>query len=243
MTEFLSDNLQIYDRTIYLTHGDIVFKDSKIYCRINHTINHDDMHDSDFSINKNEITKIIIKTNPYIIKTIDGKYHVGKDSEIFVDSIDNNIYHITCTNLICKLNNYFHLLKKNNIYCEIGVKYGAGAAGVLQYSKDNNLNIELNLFEKDKYCCEFLRKRFIDEANVIEGNAAETLKYINKKFDFVFFDAHHHYKDDYPILQSLIPFLKESTVIIFDDYYYSKDVKQLVDEFCEKYNFKNVYTI
>ena len=66
---------------------------------------------------------------------------------------------------------------------------------------------------------------------------------LNIKYDFVFFDAHHHYKDDYPILQSLIPHLKESTVIIFDDYDYSEEVKILVNEFRENYNFPNIYTM
>lgn len=238
------NSLLIENGIIILKHGDLAFKDNKIYCREYHTINFDDMHDADFSINKNEITKIIVETNPYVIRTTDMKFHVGKDSIIFVDSInDNNIYHITCTNLRCKINEWFNLLKKDDVYAEIGVKYGAAAAGILQYSKDNNLNIEINLFEQDKYCCEFLRERFDNEANVIEGDATEKLKEINKKFDFVFFDAHHHYNDDYPILQSLIPYLKKSTIIIFDDYNYTEDVRRLVDEFCEKYNFENVYTI
>ena len=241
--KYIHKNLSVENGVIRLKHGDLAFKDNKIYCRVNHTINFDDMHDADFSVNIDEITKIIVETNPYVIRTCDMKYHVGKKQIIFIKSLDSNIYHITCTNLRCKINKWFNLLKKDDIYVEIGVKYGGAAAGVLNYSKNNDLNIELNLFEQDKFCCEFLRERFDNEANIIEGDATYKLKNVNKKFDFVFFDAHHHYNDDYPILESLIPYLKESTVIIFDDYYYSKDVKQLVDEFCEKYDFPNVYTI
>lgn len=241
--EYIHKNLSIENGVIRIKHGDLAFKDNKIYCRVNHTINFNDMRDADFSVNIDEITKIIVETNPYVIRTRDMKYHVGKKQIFFIKSLDSNIYHITCTNLICKINKWFNLLKKDDIYAEIGVKYGAAAAGVLNYSKDNDLNIELNLFEKNKFCCEFLRERFENEANIVEGDATYNLKNVNKKFDFVFFDAHHIYNNDYPILESLIPYLKESTVIIFDDFAI-KDVQKLVTEFKKQHpEFKNIYTI
>jgi len=245
--KYIYKNLSVENGVIRLKHGDLAFKDNKIYCRVNHTINFDDMHDANFSVNIDEITKIIVETNPYVIRTCDMKYHVGKKQIIFIKSLDSNIYHITCTNLRCKINKWFNLLKKDDIYAEIGVKYGAAAAGVLEYSKENNLNLSINLFEKDPGCCDFIRQRFKKDNNVtvFEGNATEEMNKLDKKYDFVFFDAHHHYKDDYPILQALIPHLKESTVIIFDDYSYCDDVKKLVDEFRNKHDndFPNVYTI
>lgn len=238
-------NINIDGDVLILWHGDLAFKDDVIYCREDHTINHDDMHDADFCVPKCLIKQIIIKTSPYVIQTYDYKYHVGTENIINVDSLDNNIYHITCTNLRCKIQDWFKYLNKNDVYVEIGVKFGAASAGVLQYSKDNDLNISINLLEKDANCCEFLRERFKNDANIFEGDATEKMNDIEEKFDFVFFDAHHHYKDDYPILQALIPHLKKSTVILFDDYSFCNDVKKLVDEFRNEYDndFPNVYAI
>jgi len=240
-------NINIEDNVLTLWHGDLAFKDNMIYCRRDHTINHNDMHDADFCIPKRLIKQIIVQKNPYVIQTYDHKYHVGTENIINVDSLDNNIFHITCTNLKCKIQDWFKYLKKNDIYVEIGVKFGAASAGVLEYSKENNLNLSINLFEKDPGCCDFIRQRFKKDNNVtvFEGNATEEMNKLDKKYDFVFFDAHHHYKDDYPILQALIPHLKKSTVILFDDYSYCDDVKKLVDEFRNEHDndFPNVYAI
>ena len=35
----------------------------------------------------------------------------------------------------------FTVLKENNIYGEIGVKFGGAAGGILEYSKENDLNL------------------------------------------------------------------------------------------------------
>ena len=239
-------NLKYVNDVIYLTHGDLAFKNGKIYCRHDHTINHNDMHDADFCLDRNLVKTIIVNQIPYIIKHLNNKYSVGTEKCIDVSSLDNNIYHITCTNLKCKITNYFHLLKENNIYVELGVKFGAAAAGVLEYSKENNLNLSINLFEKDLNCCNFLRQRFENDNNVtvFEGDAAKEMNKLNQKYDFVFFDTHHHYNDDYPILQSLIPHLKEETIIVFDDYTEIEDVQKLVKEFQIQHSeFKNIYTI
>ena len=167
------------DGIISLTHGDLAFTDSLIYGRSSHTINFDDMRDADFSVDKNQVNKILIKTIPYVIKTKDNKYLFGTEEIIDVDQMDPEIYHITCTNLRCKLKEYFHLLKKDDIYVEIGVKFGAAANGILEYSNKNNLNISINLFEKDHNCCDFLRQRFNDNntVNIFEGDA--TKKWMN----------------------------------------------------------------
>ena len=239
-------NLKYVNGVIYLDHGDLAFKNGKIYGRHDHTINHHDMHDAEFCLDINKVKKIIVNKSPYIIKNFNNQYFLGTEKCIDVSSLDSNIYHITCTNLKCKISNYFHLLKENNIYVEIGVKFGGAAGGILEYSKENDLNLSINLFEKDPNCCGFLRQRFNDDKNVtiFEGDASEEINKLNQKYDFVFFDAHHHYKDDYPILQSLIPHLKEETILIFDDYNEIEDVQKLVKEFKTQYpEFKNIYTI
>ena len=113
---------------VHLDHGDLAFKNGKIYGRHDHTINHHDMHDAEFCLDINKVKKIIVNKSPYIIKNFNNQYFLGTEKCIDVSSLDSNIYHITCTNLKCKISNYFHLLKENNIYVEIGVKFG-GAAG------------------------------------------------------------------------------------------------------------------
>ena len=239
-------SLKYINGIIYLTHGDLAFKNGKIYGNHYHTLYRDDMHNAEFCLDINKVKMIIVNIPLYIIKKIDGQYFESTEKYIDVSSLDSNIYHITCTNLKCKITNYFHLLKENDIYVEIGVKFGGTAGRVLEYSKENNLNLSINLFEKEPNCCSFLKQKFKNDNNVtiFEGDAAKEINKLNQKYDFVFFDASHHYKIDYQILQSLIPHLKEETIIIFDDYHEIEDVQKLVKEFKTQYpEFKNIYTI
>ena len=236
--------LVINKDSIIFDHSDIVFNNSYIYIKKNNTILKEDLSDADYMVDKNRIKKINPLITPYIIQTNDNKLSFGYEKNIEVNKL-YNVRRITRLNLVCKIYNYIYLLKDNYKYAERGVKYGATTLSVLNYIKRNNLNIQIDLFEKNKNCCDLLKDTFKDEKNIniFCGDASKTLNESKDKYDFVFFDASHHYKIDNLILQSLIPHLKPSSIIIFDDYNSREDVKRLVDEFERNYNFKNVYKL
>lgn len=235
--------LVIDNDSISFGHSDIVFTDSFIYIKNDNSILKNDLSDAHYKIDKNIIKTINPLATPYIIQTNDNKLSFGYEKNIDVNNL-YNVRRITLLNLTCKIHNYMYLLKDNFKYAEIGVKYGATALSILNYAKANKLNIQIDLFEKNQYHCDLLKDIIKNEnINMYCGDASKTLNESNDKYDFVFFDASHHYKIDYLILQSLIPHLKPSSIIIFDDYNSKEDVKKLVDEFEQNYNFENVYKL
>ena len=229
--------------SIIFDHSDIVFTDSCIYIKNDSTIIKSDLSDAHYRIDKNIIKTIYPLKTPYIIQTNDNKFSFCYDANIDVNNL-YNVRRITLLNLNSKIHNYMYLLKDNFKYAEIGVRYGATALSILNYAKTNKLNIQIDLFEKNPYHCDLLKDTIKNEnVNIYCGDASKTLNELNDKYDFVFFDASHHYKIDYLILQSLIPHLKSSSIIIFDDYNSKEDVKKLVDEFEQNYNFENIFKL
>lgn len=120
------------------------------------------------------------------------------------------------------------LEKTDKIVAEIGIKFGATTKLITESFPNID---QYYCFERRPEYCEFLKKTLSDSRIILmEGNAADTLKMVDVKFDFVYFDASHNYEIDSLILTSLIPKLKDSTKIVFDDYNIP-DIRRLCDEF------------
>ena len=88
---------------------------------------------------------------------------------------------------------------------------------------------------------EELLEKFKENVHLIQGNSNSVLKKIDMtKIDYVFLDGGHHYKTVKNDLSNCIEVLENNGTILCDDYSlpYTPGVKQAVDEFVNKNNFK-----
>jgi len=88
---------------------------------------------------------------------------------------------------------------------------------------------------------EELLGKFKENVHLIQGNSNSVLKKIDMtKIDYVFLDGGHHYKTVINDLSNCIEVLENNGTILCDDYSlpYTPGVKQAVDEFVNKNNFK-----
>ena len=88
---------------------------------------------------------------------------------------------------------------------------------------------------------EELLEKFKENVHLIQGNSNSVLKKIDMtKIDYVFLDGGHHYKTVANDLSNCIEVLENNGTILCDDYSlpYTPGVKQAVDEFVNKNNFK-----
>jgi predicted O-methyltransferase YrrM len=80
---------------------------------------------------------------------------------------------------------------------------------------------------------EIFKKAGLDEINLITGNFDNTLPdVINglKQLDFVFVDGNHQKEATLKYFEWCLPKVHESTLLIFDDIYWSEGMKQAWDE-------------
>lgn len=127
-------------------------------------------------------------------------------------------------------------LKLENInMAEIGIRYSITSEDIL--NKFNNTIKRYDLYDVVHVCCEHARNifKYDNRINVFEGSADESFKKLDENiiYNFVYFDASHHYEIDIKILDELIKHIDKNTIICFDDYDV-KDVNKLVNEFVDK---------
>lgn len=121
---------------------------------------------------------------------------------------------ITTCNLTCKLDFKDQGATENSIVAEIGVRYGSTLLANYQGIK------EYYAFELNSRYCELILGLVSDpKVHIIQGAAQDTLLNLPSevKFDYVFFDASHHFTTDSLIWNSLRYHLHNKSVVIFDD--------------------------
>lgn len=90
-----------------------------------------------------------------------------------------------------------------------------GASEIAKVAKENFVQLKLNNIE------------------VVEGNIDETLnKALEKleRLDVVFFDANHRKKPTIQYFNACLPLTHDDTIFIFDDIYWSKEMKEAWEE-------------
>ncbi len=136
---------------------------------------------------------------------------------------------------------YLYCKKNQKIsVAEIGVKFGSTALDVLNLQDE--LISEYHGYEISESRSALIKERLKDFTNfkLITGDAAVTLKKNNFKYDFVFFDASHHYNSDMPILEELKNHLNDDSIIFVDDYE-MPDVKRCLEEFVKSGLYRVVF--
>ena len=86
-----------------------------------------------------------------------------------------------------------------------------------------------------------LLKKFGDNVSLIKGNSNNVLKKIDmSKVDYVFLDGGHEYSTVMNDLNCCLEVITNNRTVLCDDYNlsYAPGVKQAIDEFCNKNNFK-----
>ena len=86
-----------------------------------------------------------------------------------------------------------------------------------------------------------LLKKFGDNVSLIKGNSNNVLKKINMSMiDYVFLDGGHEYSTVMSDLNCCLEVITNKGTVLCDDYNltYAPGVKQAIDEFCNKNNFK-----
>ena len=180
---------------------------------------------------------MIFVKRPHVALTSEDKCILKKEgnSKYLTKSIQN----ITFSNIEGHPEKikYFieYLYRKNNkkiSVAEIGVKFGSTAFETLNLL--NDFISEYHGYEIDEARCELISERLEDFKNfkLIAGDAAVTMPQNNFEYDFVFFDASHHYNNDMPILKELKNHLTKDSIIFIDDFDIP-DVKRCIEEFVQ----------
>jgi len=86
-----------------------------------------------------------------------------------------------------------------------------------------------------------LLKKFLTNANIVQGNSNKVLKKINlNEIDYVFLDGGHKYETVRNDLNNLSKIVNNNGIILCDDYNltYAPGIKKAIDEFVTQNNFK-----
>ena len=188
---------------------------------------------------------MILVKRPHVALTAEDKCFLREeeDSKYFTKDIRN----ITFSNIEGHPEKIKHLIEylysENNkkiSLAEIGVKFGSTSFEILNLL--NHLISEYHGYELDEARCGLIKERLKDfpSFKVFSGDASLALKQNNFKYDFVFFDASHHYNIDMPILEELKNHLKDGSIIFFDDFEIP-DVKRCVEEFVQSGLYRVVF--
>ena len=84
-------------------------------------------------------------------------------------------------------------------------------------------------------------KKFLTNANIVQGNSNKVLKKINlNEIDYVFLDGGHKYETVRNDLNNLSKIVNNNGIILCDDYNltYAPGIKKAIDEFVTQNNFK-----
>ncbi len=130
--------------------------------------------------------------------------------------------------LLIRLIAYF---KPENIL-EIGTSIGLGTSAI----KIGNMDAEIATLEgcpeTSKIALELFKKNNFNRINLIKGDFKETLPKVIKQqqFNFIYFDGNHNKKATLDYFNTCLPTINNNSVWIFDDIYWSKEMKSAWSE-------------
>ena len=130
--------------------------------------------------------------------------------------------------LVILLVNYFQ--PKNVL--EIGTSLGLGTSAIKIGNKNSKTITLEGCPETSKIECNLFQKNNFKNIDLITGDFNETLPEITRKnkFDFIYFDGNHTKKATLAYFETCLPTTNNNSVWIFDDIYWSKEMKEAWSE-------------
>lgn len=125
----------------------------------------------------------------------------------------------------------FELVGKYNYknILELGTSFGIATSYLATYSKDiQTITIE-GCPEISKIAQTTFEQLNLSNIQLINGNIDDNLESSIKKLkalDLVYFDANHNYKSTIEYFNRCLPYIHENTLFIFDDIYWSPEMKK-----------------
>ena len=126
--------------------------------------------------------------------------------------------------LLIGLVNYF---KPSNIL-EIGTSIGLSTFAIKIANKYSKIITLEGCEETSKVAHQLFDKHKFNDIDIITGDFTETLPQIVKKnqFDFIYFDGNHTKKSTLEYFNFCLDTLKNQSIWVFDDIYWSKEMKE-----------------
>lgn len=126
--------------------------------------------------------------------------------------------------LLIRLIAYF---KPANIL-EIGTSIGLGTSAIKIGNNESQITTLEGCPETSRIAQELFKKNNFNKINIITGDFKETLPEVinNQQFDFIYFDGNHNKKATLDYFKTCLPTINNNSVWIFDDIYWSKEMKE-----------------
>ena len=130
--------------------------------------------------------------------------------------------------LLIRLVAYF----KPTSILEIGTSIGLGTSAIKIGNNESQITTLEGCPETSKIAQELFKKNDFNKINIITGDFKETLPKVtkNQQFDFIYFDGNHNKKATLDYFETCLPTINNNSVWIFDDIYWSKEMKEAWSE-------------
>ena len=125
--------------------------------------------------------------------------------------------------LLIRLTNYFQPEK----VLEIGTSLGLATVAMKIGNKNSNIKTLEGCSETSKVAKELFLKNNFKKIEIVNGDFKKTIPEIikNNQYDFIYFDGNHNKKSTLDYFETCLPTIKNESVWIFDDIYWSSDMK------------------
>ena len=161
--------------------------------------------------------------------------------------LEVGVFHGVTARNVCELLKNLHSNSFKYVGLDLFVESEENSNQIIPNTKFNNplKTIYFNYIKKQNpYSLEAVQdllKKFGDNVSLIKGNSNNVLKKIDmSKVDYVFLDGGHEYSTVTNDLNCCLEVITNNGTVLCDDYNlsYAPGVKQAIDEFCKKNNFK-----
>ncbi|WP_440678151.1 class I SAM-dependent methyltransferase [Candidatus Pelagibacter sp. HIMB1611] len=161
--------------------------------------------------------------------------------------LEVGVFHGVTARNVCELLKNLHSNSFKYVGLDLFVESEENSNEIIPNTKFNNplKTIYFNYIKKQNpYSLEAVQdllKKFGDNVSLIKGNSNNVLKKIDmSKVDYVFLDGGHEYSTVTNDLNCCLEVITNNGTVLCDDYNlsYAPGVKQAIDEFCKKNNFK-----
>ena len=175
------------------------------------------------------------------------------NNTMFVDAPELTHDHVKNCSVFCNRAQMLEALPKNSVVAEIGTQYGEFAEKIMRATQPEKLHIidlDLSLIEKN------LDKR----DSVRAGKASGSIKFHQGDssavidtfpdgyFDWIYIDGDHSYKGVKKDIEKAYPKVKESGLLVFNDYTHWSPYEMIpygipraVNEFCLAHDWEFVH--
>lgn len=125
--------------------------------------------------------------------------------------------------LLFRISNYF----KGNNYLELGTSLGIGTYALSLGNPNATISTIEGCKDISNFAKQQLQKFNADKVNVITSDfQSYILASLDEKLDLVFFDGHHNKESTISYFKSLLAYVDNDSVFVFDDIYWSKEMTE-----------------